>query len=278
MRKTLISVLATVAFGCGGSGGEPPPEYPPVEEPEAIGVAPEPTPEPTPDPTPPPPAVTVVAGEHTPIEGEPPSLRILAPRNDQLIRRGPVKLRVQLRSWPLAADPGNHVHVILDNEPYIAVRDVSAPIDLNALVQENLQHELAPGSHVVRVFPSRAHHESVKLPGAFAMVTFHVGERTEGFELDASAPLLTYSRPKGCYPAGERILLDYFLTNAGEGMTVQYSVAGASGALGEWVPYWIENLAEGQHDVTLRLVDGDGQPVAGPFNDTTRSIRVGGCP
>jgi hypothetical protein len=227
----------------------------------------------------PPAPIRVVAGQSEPIEGPIPTLRLLAPRNGQRIASGDVNVRIQLRGWELQPEPGRHVHVIVDDEPYIAVRDVSRPLSLNELVQENLGHPLSEGTHVLRVFPSRGHHESVKSAGAFAMLVFHYGRPTEGFAFDPRAPLLTYSRPKGCYTTGERILLDFFVSNvelSAEGTRVRYEIDGGavSGHITEWVPHWIENLPEGEHAVRLTLVSAQGEPVPGPFNDTTRTIRV----
>src|SRR5690606_7738068 len=147
---------------------------------------------------------------------------------------------------------------------YIAVRDVSRPLNLSELVQANLGHAIEPGTHLLRTFPSRPNHESVKQGTPFAMAVFHYQSRSE-LEFDAAAPLLTYSRPKGCYPAGERILLDFYVSNGemgeGEGQPqVRYSVGQsaqgplARGTLTQWVPYWIENLPPGEHPVHLELL------------------------
>jgi hypothetical protein len=227
--------------------------------------------------------VRVVVGEHEPIEGPAPTVRIAAPRNGQRIAQGPVTLRLQATHWPLQPDPGRHIHVIVDDEPYIAVRDISGPIDLNQLVLTNLGHELSEGTHVVRVFPSRGHHESVKTAGAFATVVFHYRRPTEGFAFDASAPLLTYSRPKGCNVAG-RILLDFYVSNttlSATGHRVRYDIdeGAVSGDIVEWAPHWIENLSVGEHRIALSLVDASGAPVPGPFNQPSRTIRVApSCP
>lgn len=283
LRQTVLSFAALSLLACGGTDQQPEMPDPSVIDrsaddmglPEASEGGEETAEE---DAEPPPPPVQVVAGTRTPIEGDAPSLRILAPRDGATIRRGNVSLRLRLQGWELAADPGNHVHVIVDNEPYIAVRDVSEPLDLNALVQENLGHELSEGTHVVRVFPSRGHHESVKQDGAFAMVTFHYRSQTEGFELDADAPMLTFSRPKGCYPVGERVLLDFYLSHAElaeDGLRVRYDLDGAiQGDITSWVPHYLENLPALEHTLQLQLVDAEGTPVPGPFNDTTRTFRV----
>jgi hypothetical protein len=221
--------------------------------------------------------VTMVVGEPTAIEGATPTLRITAPRNNATIRTGNVSVRVNLANWELASPQGPHVHLILDNEPYIAIRNTGAPIDLNAVVLENLGHELAEGTHVLRMFPSRGHHESVKDAGAFATVTFHYRSATPDFAFDASAPLLTYSRPKACNVAGERVLVDFFVSNttlAPEGPRVRWTLDGRSGEITRWAPHYIENLSNGSHEIRLELLGADGTPIAGPFNDTSRTFTV----
>ncbi|MEM9195044.1 MAG: hypothetical protein AAGF12_38075 [Myxococcota bacterium] len=276
-RTGLALLIGAGAFavGCGGGQAEEgPPEYPPVDEPEPVVEA---TPEPEPEPEPPPPPpIEVVAGERSAIEGSAPTLRIRSPRMNQMIRRGDVMLNAQLRGWELAPAPGQHVHIIVDNEPYIAVRDVSSPVNLNEIYRNTFERDLAEGTHVVRMFPSRGHHESVKEGTPFAMVMFHYRSRTEDFEFDASAPLLTYSRPKGCATAGERLLLDFYIANVedfGEGTRVHYRVGDVEGDITSWVPHYIQNLQVGEVPIQLTLMNAEG-PIAGPFNDTSRTIQV----
>ncbi len=267
-----------------GSEPPPPPAYPPPPEPSTeVEVLPpeEPAPaqepgEPASEPSAPP--VQVVPAERSPLEGAAPKIRFLAPRDGRRVKAGKLLVRLRLRGWDLQPAPGRHVHLILDNEPYWAIRDVSGPIDLLALLRER-GGSLSEGTHVLRAFPSRAHHESVKEGTPFALVVFHYGKKSEGFDFDPSAPLLTYSRPKGRYPVGERILLDFYVANAelGDGAhRVRYEIDGRlSGEIASWVPHYIEHLPEGEHTVRLVLIGPDGQPVPGPFNDTTRTIQVG---
>ncbi|MCC7534837.1 MAG: hypothetical protein IT379_01415 [Deltaproteobacteria bacterium] len=292
VRRASYLAFVVAAASCGGT--ELGPEYPPVEEPPALDTPPEPeTPaEPTPPPPPPaPPPITLSAGEHTPIEGAMPTIALVAPRNNAVIRgTGPIPLRIRLANWALpAGGGGNHVHLIVDNHPYIRLDDVSQPLDLRALARQHLGGDLTEGSHLVRIFPSRMSHESVKANGAFAMAVIHVGRRTPAAEwtFDPRAPLLTYSRPKGCYGGNDaqRILLDYYVTNttlAADGHRVRLSIDGQP--IGEpmtsWVPYYVTNLPAGDHTFLLELLDAQGQPVAGPFNRTERRIttRADACP
>ncbi|MFO0683301.1 MAG: hypothetical protein U0234_14685 [Sandaracinus sp.] len=290
LRRTATSLSLVLALAaCGGSSERP--EYPSTASTDpsaddmglatadADAPAESETPAEEAAPTPPPPMV--VQGVTTPIEGTVPSLRVTAPRAGQTIRSGAVTVRFDLRNWELASPSGPHVHVIVDNEPYMAVR-ATEPFDLAALVQQNLGHPLAEGTHVLRMFPSRGQHESVKSPGAFAVVVFHYGHATEGFSFDPTAPLLTFSRPKGCNPAGTHVLLDFFVANAELGTDsyrVRYTLDGTSGLITSWEPHWLENLGEGDHTIRLELLDMAGNPVPGMFNDTTRTFSVAGtCP
>lgn len=284
MRAHSIAIGALLAMtGACASEQQPPPEYPLLEEPEPEAeVEAEQVPEPEPEAMePPPPPVRVVAGERTPLEDDPPSLRIVQPKEGQNVRREHVQVRVRVDNWPLKPEPGKHLHLILDNEPYIAIRDVEQPLNLNELAEAHLGTELSTGTHLIRMFPSRHMHESVKEQRPFDMVVFHYGEKSEDWDFDPDAPLLTYSRPKGCNPAGERILLDFYLTNveelSGEGLQVRYTIGDVTGLITDWTPHFIENLPEGEHEVRLQLVDAEGELVEGPFNDTTRTIQVGDC-
>lgn len=259
---------------------EPPPEYPPMEAPAAASsspATPEP-PRPAEPPAPPPPPVQVVAADNTPLEGAAPTVKLRTPANGQLIKADTVEVTLDVKNWGLAPDPGNHVHLIVDNEPYIAIRDVSKPVDLNALVQKELNHPLSEGTHVIRVFPGRAHHESVKQPNAFDSRVFHFKSKTPDFKFDAKAPLLTYSRPKGCSDAGSRVLLDFFVTNTKLGPTdsrVHYTIDGnTSGDIVAFTPHYVENLPVGEHQIHIALQDQSGNPVTGLFNDTTRTIKI----
>jgi hypothetical protein len=220
------------------------------------------------------PPVAVVAGTPTPIpENLRPRVQITAPRDNQVVRSNRVEVRLRVTDWPAPQD-GRHVHLILDNEPYRRIDDPSRPIPL-----ENLSE----GTHVLRAFPGWGTHESVKREGAFALTVFHVGRRSENFAFDRTAPLLTYSRPKGDYNGQEadHILLDFYITNvpgnqlSANGRRVRYAIDGATtGEITSWVPHYIDNLPDGAHTITLDLLGPDGQPVAGMFNHTERTINV----
>lgn len=201
------------------------------------------------------------------------ALRLTAPAAGETLAGPDVEVRFELAGYEVYFDStkgmGQHVHMILDNEPYIPHYS-TAPFTFK---------NVAPGTHTIRAFPSREWHESIKEPGAFAMVTFHVGAADGNNTPDAGAPLLTYSRPKGEYAGAmaERILVDYWVSNCTigpEAYRVRMRVDGSAQEFIAWEPYYLESLEAGEHQISLELVDPDGNPAPGPFNSTQRTITV----
>lgn len=165
---------------------------------------------------------------------------------------------------------GQHAHLILDNEPYQAIYQTDRVIQLG---------DLAPGPHVLRAFPSRQWHESVKTPGAFAMTRFFVQDTADAGPFDPGAPLLTYSRPKGDYQGADAdsVMVDFYVTNVelGGDYTVRLTVDDSLAfELDEWVPYYLVGLAAGEHALRLELLGPGDVPVAGELNATERRISI----
>jgi len=250
-----------------------------------------------------------------------PTLRIVTPTKDAVVNGANVAVKLELsgdlRGYKPHKDPatdnGNHIHVILDNEPYEAYYELEQPFELRNLME---------GKHILRVFASRPWHESYKNDGAFQMVTFTVkgggnaskptttnsGQAmannnsaasptpgisptredkdmsdSKGGEVDPTKPLLTYSRPKGEYKDAEAdpIMIDFWLANAnlkGDGgeYRVRYIVDDDDPRFIEkWEPIWLSGWLAGKHTVRLELLDKSDMPVAnGTFNTTTREITV----
>src|SRR5438093_2192799 len=101
-----------------------------------------------------------------------PTLRIISPAKNATINGSTVEVKLDLtgdlKGYMPHKDPttgkGNHIHVILDNQPYEAYYEINAqPFELR---------NVAEGRHTLRVFPSRPWHESYKNDGAFQMVEF----------------------------------------------------------------------------------------------------------
>ncbi|HKQ52335.1 MAG TPA: hypothetical protein VJT74_08210 [Pyrinomonadaceae bacterium] len=102
-----------------------------------------------------------------------PALRFVEPREGSTITGSTVNVKLtlsgDLKGYKPGKDPatgmGNHIHVILDNQPYEAYYNLDQPFELR---------NVAEGKHTIRAFPSRPWHESFKNAGAFQMVTFTV--------------------------------------------------------------------------------------------------------
>ncbi|MEP7212654.1 MAG: hypothetical protein ABI791_06245 [Acidobacteriota bacterium] len=249
-----------------------------------------------------------------------PTLKIVEPAANASVATSTVKVKLNisgdLKGYTPHKDPetqmGNHIHVILDNQPYEAYYNLDQEFELR---------NVADGEHTLRVFPSRPWHESYKNEGAFQMVKFTVkgggadankpattnsGQQMsnsnansnanaapakEGKDMqnsnagpvDPNKPLITFSRPKGEYKGADAdaIMIDFWLSNAklvGDGgdYRVRYSVDGGEAKfLDKWEPIWLSGWTAGKHSVKLELVDKAGNLVDnGGYNSTTREITI----
>jgi hypothetical protein len=178
-----------------------------------------------------------------------PTLKIIEPKADSTVASSTVKVKLELSGDLKGYKPmmdetthtGNHVHVILDNQPYEAYYNLDQPFELR---------NVADGEHTLRVFPSRPWHESYKNDGAFQLVRFTVKnggadttkpattnsgqpmsnvnsnanasatpegkdmQPTTAGPVDPKKPLLTYSRPKGEYKGADTdaVMIDFWLS------------------------------------------------------------------
>ncbi len=161
---------------------------------------------------------------------------------------------------------GQHIHLILNNEPYTAHYEAS------------FTRELEPGHYVALSFLSRSYHESIKTENAYVVRQFTVGD-AEG-EADLSAQHLFYSRPKGEYTGEDtkQVMLDFYLVNTSispEGNKVRATVnATTEFMIDTWQPYLIEGLPMGENTIKLELVDNMGNLVEGGFNSVERTFTL----
>jgi len=226
--------------------------------------------------------VQIVKGENGPAPDSV-MLVVKSPGPNEIVKTDSVMVSVDLKGFNLASPTegeqskgiafskeGQHIHVIIDDKPYMAMYGMN----------EFSVGALSEGVHTLRAFPSRSWHESIKKPGAFVAETFYVKSKTGEPVLKEGEPLLTYSRPKGEYKGDDakRVLLDFYIANAELGPD-KYKVAATvdgtvKDTLTEWVPYYIEGLADGQHTIKLELLGPDGAVVPGPFNSVERTITV----
>jgi hypothetical protein len=209
-----------------------------------------------------------------------PQVTIVTPQADEVLPENTVTVSFQVKDLPIFKDPqwelGPHLHVILDNQPYIAVYDLNQPLVLP---------DLSPGTHTLRVFASRPWHESFKNEGAYAQTTFHIVTKTDDNNPDLTLPVLTYSRPQGDYGA-EPILLDFYLTNAPLRLVakdnlndligdwrIRCTINGESFVLDRWQEVYLKGFKPGKNWVKLEFLDNQGNPVKNAFNTTVRLIN-----
>ena len=206
-------------------------------------------------------------------------LRVVAPANGAVASSGAATFQYELSNFRLTqmtgsqhsmqmanSMKGQHIHNIVDNEPY------------SAHYESKFSKPLADGQHVVLSFLSRSYHESLKHRGAYDLRVVTVGSPAAQSDFNIKAPHLFYSRPKDTYtgPAEtQRVMLDFYLVNttlAAGGNNVRATINGTEFLLDRWLPYTMEGLPVGQNTVKLELVDASGALIPGPFNTVTRTF------
>lgn len=208
-----------------------------------------------------------------------PQVSILNPKPNEVIEQDTVEVKLQVKDFPIykapTLDMGPNLHLILDDQPYTEIYDLTQPLVFS---------DLAPGSHTIRVFAARPWHESFKNEGAYAQVTFHVLTETKDNNPNPDLPLLTYNTPQGTY-GSEPILLDFYLTNAPLHLVAQadetdeikdwrirVTINGESFLLDSWQPVYLKGFKVGNNWVQLELIDEDGNNIDNAFNDSVRLV------
>jgi len=283
-------LLGASVYACGGGNDNlppPPPPPPPPASASATPVSTTPT-APTAPPKAPAPPITLTPGAASPDPAAPtPTVKLTAPTRDQVIdaaKAGEFAVKLDVKNWQTAKG-SNHVHLILDNKPYKAIYDTKEPVRLNDLAAGEA---LAEGMHVLVAFPSRANHESVKTKDAFTVVPFWVGKKDAAAAKNdpTKKPMLVYSRPKGDYNGemANHVLVDFQVANVtlAEGKEhVHVTVTGpgidkpVEGNVEKFgTPLYIDNLQNGSYQLKVELLDAAGKLIEGPWNSTTRTIKV----
>lgn len=163
---------------------------------------------------------------------------------------------------------GQHIHFILDDEPYVALYEP--------------QHEVTlplNSEHYLLCFLSRSYHESLKNPSAAVLKHFKIDGEGNIQQLDIpSSPMLFYSRPKGDYSGEDtkNILLDFYVYGGklGNSLQVKATIDDSTFILKDWQPYFIENAPMGDLNVKLQLQHADGSPVEGPNTSADRVAHL----
>ncbi len=207
------------------------------------------------------------------------SLKTLMPENGAKVQDGMLEVKYNVTNFTLGtqttertdydlaeSEKGQHIHAILNNEPYMAH------------YEPMFSQDLSEGQYLLLSFLSRSYHLSLKNKEAADLIQFTVGNPDQE-PYDLSQPFLFYSRPKGSYDVGQKpdVLLDFYVMNcelSESGYKIKADIAGTEFTIDSWQPYIIKGLTEGNHSVTLELIDGNGNTVDTPFNPVTRNIEI----
>lgn len=173
------------------------------------------------------------------------------------------------------SDKGQHIHFIMDNQPY------------KALYEPKNEVTLANGTeHYLMCFLSRSYHESLKNKGAAVVLHFKIDENGKYQKLeDPKTPMVFYSRPKGDYVGKdmEKVLLDFYVWNtslSAEGYRVMAHITNpdnnvdTTATITTWESYYINNLGAGKSKIALTLLDKDGNKPEGPNTTVTREFNL----
>ena len=159
------------------------------------------------------------------------------------------------------SDKGQHIHFIVNNDPY------------SAHYSENFTKKINQGD-ILLAFLSRSYHESVKNPEAYVFT--EMGNKKE---IDLTNEFLFYSRPKGKYVGEDtkKLLLDFYLINteiSEQGNKVRATIEDTEFIIDEWVPYYIEGLPKGEITIKLELINSNGDLIETRFNPSIRTITL----
>ncbi|PZX59285.1 hypothetical protein LV84_01315 [Algoriphagus ratkowskyi] len=209
------------------------------------------------------------------------SLTLKKPTNTTIAKAGEVDFAFDVKDYKLGevterngmaenlanSDQGQHIHFILDNQPY------------SAHYEAEFKREMPEGTHYLVAFLSRSYHESVKNSKSFIAKKMVVGKASDDLNVDFAKPTMIYSRPKGEYSGAdtENLLLDFFLLNttlSETGNKVRATINGQEFMITDWAPYVIKGLAKGEVTIKLELLDADGTLIPGGFNDVTRTVTL----
>ncbi|WP_025663154.1 hypothetical protein [Aquimarina megaterium] len=209
------------------------------------------------------------------------ALTLDLPETIKISQRGDMDFTFNLENYELGAQTqgpnsirlansgkGQHIHFILDNQPY------------SAHYEPNFKKEIPDGVHHLVAFLSRSYHESVKNTNSVVVRKLMVGANPQDSQgLDMKAPTLIYSRPKGEYAGkgAESLLLDFFVLNttlSEDGHKVRATINGEEFIITEWAPQVIKGLPMGEVSIQLELLDETGTLIPGPFNKVTRTVLL----
>ncbi|MFK7000135.1 hypothetical protein V3470_01035 [Flavobacterium oreochromis] len=154
---------------------------------------------------------------------------------------------------------GQHLHLIIDDTPYIGVP--SNPFKYN----------LTDGEHTIVIAAGRSYHEIYKNSEAIITTKSMImnGEETSRINISNQTDIFS-SRPRGSYSIADakRLLIDYILTEAtkvnldAKKFIVRITLNQTPFLNEKWVPKVLEGLTRtGTHKLTLDLYDVENKKI-----------------
>ncbi|MFN7989737.1 MAG: hypothetical protein U0529_19845 [Thermoanaerobaculia bacterium] len=180
-----------------------------------------------------------------------------------------VEVRVSVENFEIFKDPatgkGQQVQLVLDGRALPAWYQIDKPWVFPALPK---------GTHNILAFVQRPWQESIREHGAFAAVTFVVGEKDGKPAFDATQPAITVNGPRGKFRKDEaaKILFDFFVTGCKVGPAADPEACQVVYRLDQepqkvltaWEPAWLENVPVGKHGFIAALYRGEKR-IEAPF-------------
>lgn len=133
---------------------------------------------------------------------------------------------------------------------------------------------LPKGTHTLLAFVQRPWQESIRESGAFAAVTFHVGEKNGKPGFDIAQPAITVGAPRGKFKGADvtKILFDVYVTGCKVGPATDPEACQIVYRLNQdpqqtltvWAPVIWENLPVGKHSYVVALYRGEKR-IEAPF-------------
>jgi len=163
---------------------------------------------------------------------------------------------------------GQHIHLIVDKEPYAAKYTATFDYDVD------------DAKEYILAFLSRSYHESIKTKEAHLAKKVTIKNNSIESQEDIESPMLFYSRPKGTYVGDsntKKVMLDFYLVNTDlseDGNYVDANINGEIHKITKWQPYYIEGLPMGDNYVSLVLRDKSGKQMDIPLNPVKRVFTL----
>ena len=164
-----------------------------------------------------------------------------------------------------ASKKGQHIHFIINNNPYSAHY---SPV---------VNKKLAESNNVILAFLARSFHESVKNNDAFYAARIS-NNKNQLIQTKIEDAVLFYSRPKGTYSLedSKKILLDFYIVNEQllPDYNINVSIDNQTFNVDTWSPFVIEGLKPGTHKIKIEITNQHGEKIDMPFNPSERTFVV----